>query len=269
MRVRQEAMWYILNWRADRVWLVGPFGTGEQADAWARDPASNPEGDQRWRIIELVDPFEAVRIVSPATAKRETARISVWHWRNDRFLLAGPIKHIKEVVEWGRDPANSPTYRRRQSVEFLNPAPTMVILYPWGKLETTMLYNLNWRNGLLWLVGPFDNPEQAAQWRNYPGANTCDDSFRIVVNLANPSVPARIVSPCMAKHATARVFILDFRGAPFSLVGPLATSWHAGEWADDPANNRANDPDGDPTWGLKDITNRAAPLKMFSRHEVW
>jgi hypothetical protein len=122
-----------------------------------------------------------------------------------------------------------------------------------------MIYIQNWRDDRFWLVGPFDNVEQAGQWAEDPANNPTNDWRWQTTELSNPAAPIVIISPQGAMQKTAMTYILDLRDYAFGLVGPFDTGDQACEWAIDPINN----PDNDPAWQVLELANPSTSVAII------
>jgi hypothetical protein len=58
---------YILCWRPDRFWLIGPFADSDTAGEWASDEANNPADDPNWHVLSMIDPASITVPVVPPT----------------------------------------------------------------------------------------------------------------------------------------------------------------------------------------------------------
>lgn len=46
---------YLLIYRTNALFLIGPFGTPKEASRWVRKPENNPLNDPRWVVVHLTD----------------------------------------------------------------------------------------------------------------------------------------------------------------------------------------------------------------------
>ena len=71
---------YIMVTRADRFWLVGPFGDEHKATLWANplygksagNSPNNPEDDPRWQVLTLANFDGTAPLRSPGDGPMES-----------------------------------------------------------------------------------------------------------------------------------------------------------------------------------------------------
>jgi hypothetical protein len=57
---------YVLVWRPNKVWLIGPFADADTAFRWAADDKNNPSDDPNWFVLPLLrDPSAPLEVVPP------------------------------------------------------------------------------------------------------------------------------------------------------------------------------------------------------------
>jgi hypothetical protein len=56
---------YILTWRPDKFWLIGPFADHDAAFEWTTSESSNPDDNPNWWIVAVAEPNAPVEVVPP------------------------------------------------------------------------------------------------------------------------------------------------------------------------------------------------------------
>ena len=73
---------YLMCWRPNKVWFIGPFESADAAHEWASDATNNPSDDPHWQILPMIDPNAPLEVVPPTAPMPDSSAL----WQQARQL---------------------------------------------------------------------------------------------------------------------------------------------------------------------------------------
>ena len=67
---------YLLVWRPNKVWYIGPFDDAGAAYDWAADNKNDPNDDPSWTVLPMVRPRAPLEVVPPIAPMPDSS--AVW-----------------------------------------------------------------------------------------------------------------------------------------------------------------------------------------------
>ncbi len=162
-------------------------------------------------------------------------------WWDCRVWLVGPLEEVSERLA---QPADNDFLSG-----FMHNCVDSVAIVSLDRAmqKTKKPYIQTWRNGGLWLIGPFESIEHAFAWAKDP-ANGVDNAT------------IDIGFPYWCELERMPLYVLPWLDDPFSLVGPFDSFERAVDWLEEPANQ----PDNEWRWQATDFSDLAAPVTIVS-----